>query len=264
MQRFITALVALAVMASCTNEKKILVLYYSQTGATKAVAEEFSTQLGADLCSFDVEEAYDGDFDQTVARCIKERESGFIPTLKPLGVDVAGYDVIFLGYPVWFGTYAPPVASLLQGEKFEGKTIVPFCTFGSGGLNTSSADLERALPGAGIIGGYGVRNARLQAAPSEVKRFLIAAGFVEGEMEVLPEYSQQVPVTDAEKTIFDEACGNYQFPLGTPLTFGSRETPWGTEYLFAVQGTSPDGRTSESAIYVTVTGGKAEFTQVVR
>lgn len=256
MKRIITALAAITVMTACTNEQKILVLYYSQTGATRTVAESISTQLGADICSFDVEETYDGDFNQTIARCQQEQASGFIPTLKPLSVDVAGYDVIFLGYPVWFGTYAPPVSALIEKEQFKGKTVVPFCTFGSGGLNTSSADLEKALPHAKIAQGYGVRNARVDKAPAEIARFLVRNGYLKGEPVNLPDYSQQIPVTETETAVFNEACSDYQFPLGIPQTYGARPTPWGTEYLFKVQ--------NGTTIYVTVTEGKAEFTQVVR
>ena len=254
----------LAILSSCSNEKKVLVLYYSQTGATKTVAEVFGTKLNADVVSIDVEEAYDGTFDETVARCLKEQQDGIVPTLKPIDVNVKDYDVIFLGYPVWFGTYAPPVGALLNEEKFEGKTIVPFCTFGSGGLDTSSNDLKKALPGAVVMEGYGVRNARISSAPAEVERFLIANGYIEGETEAVPDYSEQQPVTEEQAAIFEEACSGYQFPLGTPVSCGLRETPWGTEYLFTAQNASADGQVSQSSIYVTVADGKAEFTQVVR
>lgn len=264
MKHIIPALMALMIMVSCTNDKKILVLYYSQTGATEAVAQQFSARLGADIVSFDVEEAYTGSFDETVARCLEERASGFIPTLKPLDVKVEDYDIVFLGYPVWFGTCAPPVAALLQKESFEGKTVVPFCTFGSGGLDTSTADLREAIPLADIADGYGVRNARIAKAPAEVERFLIAKGFIEGANKPLPEFSAPQPVTDAQAAVFDEACGGYQFPLGTPVSFCVRETPWGTEYAFTAQNTTPDGQLSESTVFVTVTDGMAEFTEVVR
>lgn len=264
MKRLILAIAALSIMMSCTNEKKVLVLYYSQTGTTKVVAEEIGAQLGAEVVPFDVEEAYTGSFEETIARCLGDQENGFVPTLKPVGVDLKDYDVIFLGYPIWFGTYAPPVEALIQNEKFVGKTVVPFCTFGSGGLDTSSDDLKEALPEAVVAEGYGVRTARVASAPAEITRFLIAGGYIAGETEALPDYSEQQPVTDTEVAIFDEACGNYQFPLGTPVTFGRRETSWGTEYLFNARNTTQDGQIAESRIYVVVADGKAEFTQVVR
>ena len=82
------------------------------------------------------------------------------------------YDVVFLGYPVWFGTFAPPVITWLNNVDLSGKTIVPFCTFGSGGLDSSTRDLAAKQPNANILPGYGVRAARLAAMPKEVDQFL--------------------------------------------------------------------------------------------
>ena len=65
--------------------------------------------------------------------------------------NLSDYDVIFLGYPIWFGTYAMPIATLVKEQDFAGKTIVPFCTFGSGGLNTSTDALTKALPKAKVV-----------------------------------------------------------------------------------------------------------------
>ena len=243
---------------------KALVLYYSQAGTTKAVAEEIQAQTGADIMSFDVTEPYDGSYEETIQRCLAEREAGVTPELKPLDCDLSGYDLIFLGYPIWFGTYAPPVKALLASEKFAGKVIVPFCSFGSGGLLTSTADLKAALPDADIRDGYGVRTARVSHAAEELDRFLIENGWKEGEVEPLPDYSAQTPVTEGEAAIFDQACSGYQFPLGTPVTAASRKAPYGTDYLFTAESTDQDGNTSTSRIYVTLRDGKAEFTQVAR
>lgn len=252
-------------MASCTEGGKTLVLYYSQTGATKAVAEEFAAQLGADIVSFDVEDPYSGTFDETIARCLSEKAAGTVPALAALDVDLAKYDVVFLGYPVWFGTYAPPVASLLKEVDLSGKVLVPFCTFGSGGLNTSSADLKAALPGADIREGYGVRNARVKAAPAEIEQFLIASSFKEGVKEVLPEFSEQAPVTEEDVAVFDAACSDYQMPLGSPVTVGKRERIDGTEYLFVAESAGADGQVATSKIYVIAPAGQTpQFTQVVR
>ena len=177
------------------------------------------------------------------------------------------YDIIVLGYPIWFGTYATPIATLVKEQDFAGKTVVPFCTFGSGGLNTSTASLKEALPKANIVKGYGVRTARVDAAAKELDRFLKENGYKEGTVEALPDYSAQQPVTDAEKAIFDAACSNYQFPLGTPSTVGKRQTSDSTDYQFTVKGRGFNGEESTSIIYVTVSneaGAKPEFTEVVR
>lgn len=268
MKKTATLLAASLAIAACTStEPKVLVLYYSQTGTTKAVAEAIAEQTGADIASFDITDPYTGDFNETIARCMKEQQEGFKPELAELDVNIEDYDVIFLGYPIWFGTYAPPVEALLQAKNFEGKTIVPFCTFGSGGLQASVANLKAALPGATVLDGYGVRTARVAAAPKEVGKFLIKAGLVEGTVEEYGDYSEQQPVTEAEAEIFNTACSGYQFPLGTPVTCGSRATEDGTEYLFVAESLGMDGSKSNSKVYVIANrkdGGAPEFTMVDR
>lgn len=265
MKKILLALFAIMAISACKNETKALILYYSQTGTTKAVAEEIQNQTGADICAFDVVEPYTGTFDETIQRCNKERAENYIPELKDLECDLSEYDVIFLGYPIWFGTYAPPVQALLNAVNLEGKTIVPFCTFGSGGLESSVNDLRVALPLSEIKDGYGVRTARLHAISNELNCFLVESGYKEGELETLPEYSEEREVNEQEAAIFDQACSNYQFPLGKPSKVCSRQTNGSMDYIFTVENMTPDGRTASSQIYVTVWEGFApEFTRVVR
>lgn len=254
-------------LVTAATAQKILVLYFSETGTTKAVAEELQRQLGADIEAVEAVVPYTGNFQETVERSRRERESGELPAIKPLKTRMADYNIVFLGYPIWFGTYALPIATLVKEQDFVGKTIVPFCTFGSGGLNTSTDALRTALPKAKIQLGYGVRTARVAAAPKELDRFLIENGYKRGKVKKLPRYSAQKPVTDKERAIFDVACSNYQFPLGTPQTVGKRRTHDGTDYKFTVKGRGMNGAETTSTIYVTVgkePGAKPEFTEVVR
>ena len=246
---------------------KKLVLYYSQNGATQTVAEELQKQLGADIEAIECVDPYSGDFQATIQRSGQEREKGETPALNPLKSNLADYDTIFIGYPIWFGTYAMPIATLVKEQDFAGKTIIPFCTFGSGGLNTSTDALVKALPNANIQKGYGVRTARVAAAEKELDRFLKENGYKEGTVSPLPDYSAQVPVTDEDKAVFDAACSDYQFPLGTPETVGKRSTDESTDYQFTVKSKGPNGEEATSTIYVTVSkaeGAKPEFTEVVR
>ena len=256
----------MTVITSGFAQKK-LVLYYSETGSTKTVAEELQKQLNADIEAIEAVKPYSGNFQETMQRGQREMQSGETPALKPLKSKIADYDVIFLGYPIWFGTYAMPIATLVKDNAFASKTIVPFCTFGSGGLNTSSDALTKALPKAKIQKGYGVRTARVAAAAKELDRFLKENGYKEGTVAPLPAYSAQQPVTDADKAIFDAACSSYQFPLGTPLTVGKRTTDESIDYEFKVKSSGFGGGESTSTIYVTVgkeEGAKPEFTEVVR
>ncbi len=118
-----------------------------------------------------------------------------------------------------------------------------------------------------FLPGYGVRNARLAKAPAEVERFLIENGYMEGEVEKLPEYLAQQPVTSEDVKIFDAACGDYQYPLGTPVTVGKRTTSGSIDYRFTVRSKDVNGNDVEATIFVTVGKGadaKPEFTEVVR
>ncbi len=257
-------------MAGCSQnmeDGRSIVIYYSQTGATEQVAHEIARLLDADTQAIDVTEPYGGTYDETIARCLKEREAGVLPELKELKLDLSQYNTVFIGYPIWFGTYAPPVAALVKEVDFSGKKIVPFCTFGSGGLGASIKDLKAALADSEICNGYGVRNARIAKAPAEVERFLIENGYMEGEVEKQPEYSEQHAVNQEEIDIFNLACGDYKYPLGTPVTVGTRITSAGADYRYTVSGTAPDGSLTESIIFVTVENApdaKPEFTEVVR
>lgn len=270
-----TMLLALIGLSACNSEKKtaeqetqeeakpkVLVLYYSQTGTTKTVAEEIQKQLGADIEELVCEVPYDGDFNATIQRCQDEMADNEVPVMKPLQANIGDYDLIFLGYPIWFGKYAQPIGGLLHSQSFDGCKIVTFCTFGSGGLQSSTKALQAALPETEVIEGYGIRTARIDAVSEEVNRFLIEGGYKEGEIEPLPAFMEHHPVTAEEKTLFKQACGDYQFPLGTPKTVAVRETATSTDYEYSVA--TNEG---SSTIYVTVgkaEGAKPVFTQVIR
>ena len=247
------------------NEEAKLVLYYSQTSNTKTVAREIATRLGADIEEIIPLKPYEGDLQATVERCRQEREEGITPEIQPLTSDLSQYDVIFLGYPVWFGTYAPPVAALLDQVDLSGKKVVPFCTFGSGGLVSSMKDLAGKEPGAEILPGYGVRAARLKAVPYEVDQWLKRLGFLEGEYTKLDEFPEQHPVSDEEAAVFDAAVDGYPMLHAKAETVASRAIPDGVEYLFVAEDTGETAPQTRLQVYVTVKTGEAPvFTQVVR
>ncbi len=274
MNKLLALSAVLLLMCSCNQPKKshetqmkekILVMYYSQTGATQTVAQEIADLLGADTLRFDVEEPYNTSYKETIERCQKEMETNTVSKLKKINIDLTKYQVIFLGYPIWFGTYARPVMSLLAVYNFKGMKIVPFCTFGSGGLEASVKNLKEALPEAEIGNGYGVRNARIAKAPAEVKRFLTENGFLDGQIEPLPEYSEQAPVTPSDTEVFNAACGDYPMPIGTPVSVGKRTTQQGVDYLFKVTSKDREGNDMEATVFVTQENDtKPEFIRVVR
>ena len=272
--KMMLALVAMMLAAvSCgtkTEAQKVLVLYYSQTSNTKTVAQEIATRLGADMEEIVAVTPYDGDFQATIQRCMEERDKGVTPEIKPIAADLSKYDVIFLGYPVWFGTYAPPVAAFLNKTDLSGKKIVPFCTFGSGGLDSSVKDLKEKQPQAEILPGYGVRAARMAAVPKEVDQFLKAGAFIEGEYTQPEAFPEPHAVSEEEAALFNTAVGDYPMIHAQAKTVASRVIEGGTEYLFTAVDLPREGApqappAGEMKIYVTALEGEAPvFTQVVR
>jgi len=273
-KRLLLAATIVAMTAACGGAKqespKMLVLYYSQTGNTKMVAEEIANRLDADIEAIECVNPYDGDFQSTIERCMQEREQQLKPVIQPIQADLSKYDVIFLGYPVWFGTFAPPVAAFLEKADLSGKKVVPFCTFGSGGLDTSVKDLTARQPKAEILPGYGVRAARMAAVPKEVDQFLKAGGFIEGEYTQLEAFPEQHEVSETETAIFTAAVGDYPMIHAKAKTVAQRTIPGGTEYLFTAANLPREGETDTSSlgeikVYVTVLEGEAPvFTQVLR
>ncbi len=266
------ALVAMIAAASCGQKKeapKVLVLYYSQSDNTKAVAQEISTALGADLEEIVPVEPYNGTYDETIQRCIREREEEILPKIQPVLADVSAYDVVFIGYPIWFGTCALPMLTCLGEIDLSGKKVVPFCTFGSGGLFSSAADIANRQPEAEMLPGYGVRAARMKAMPEEVDQFLKESGFLEGDYVKLEDFPDAHPVSDEESAIFDAAVKGYRMINAKASKVTSREIPGGTEYQFialsASREATPDSKMVEITVYVTMKDGEAPvFTQVVR
>lgn len=276
MKRVIMLFAAVTMMVAAVSCKqntkkapKMLIVYYSQTSNTKVVADEIQHLSGADVEVVIPVNPYSGTYQETIERSAKEREEGILPEIEPLKANLADYDVIFLGYPIWFGTYAPPIATLLSKIDLNGKKVVPFCTFGSGGLESSVNDLKAKFPNAEILEGYGVRAARLEAVPYEVDQFLKANGFIEGEFVRLPDFSEPKPVTEEESAIFDKAVEGYRMLNAKASEVALRDIPNGKEYLFtAVNTPRPEGPqmpASEIKVYVTVQDGQEPvFTKVVR
>ena len=273
MKRILILAAMMLTAFSCAPKKvdapKILVLYYSQTSNTRSVATQIADKLGADLEEIIPVAPYDGDFRATIERSRQEFDGGVLPEIQPLQKNIADYDIVFLGFPVWFGTCANPLGTVLALPGWAGKKVVPFCTFGSGGLDSASHDIAEKLADSEVLPGYGVRAARLAAAPAEIDRFLKAGGFLEGEYEPLPEFPEAHEATEEEAAIFDAAVGDYPMMHAKAAEVAARAIPGGTEYFFTAldtpgfEGENAEPRTIK--VYVIALEGQApEFTQVIR
>ena len=126
---------------------KKLVLYFSVYGTAKKVAEEIARQTGADLTEIIPETPYDSNRDNynaLTAYAKKEHDEDMRPAIKN-DINIADYDTIFIGYPMWWYTFPMIIYTLFDKYDFSGKTIIPFNThMGShdGGTYDTIRELE--------------------------------------------------------------------------------------------------------------------------
>lgn len=108
--------------------QRMLVVFYSHTGNTRTIARHIQALTGCDLLDLEPVTPYPRDYDTVVSQAKKEKQQGFLPPLKnPLDM-VSRYDVILVGSPSWWGTFAGPVRTFLSTAALDGKTLIPFIT----------------------------------------------------------------------------------------------------------------------------------------
>ena len=136
--------------------KKILVAYFSASGVTKKVAENVASAANADLFEIMPQQPYtraDLNWMNKQSRStleMKDRNCRPAMAAKP---DVSGYDVILVGFPVWWYREPSIIDTFMESADFTGKTVVPFCTSGGSGLGDSASNMQLLAPGAKVLDG---------------------------------------------------------------------------------------------------------------
>lgn len=128
---------------SATN---ILVAYFSATGNTEGIAAELQNLLQADLYQIIPQVPYtqeDLNYSEDECRANQEQnDPSARPAISESLENMDDYDVIFLGYPIWWGQAPKIISTFLESYDFSGKVIVPFCTSGSSGIGSSASNLH--------------------------------------------------------------------------------------------------------------------------
>lgn len=134
--------------AKTTNGSgKVLVVYYSATGNTKAAAKSISDATGGDMFEIEPKEAYtndDLDWTNDNSRVSKEHDDESLRDVELKTTTVKNwdsYDTVFIGYPIWWYVAAWPVNTFVKNNDFSGKTVIPFCTSASSGIADSGQRL---------------------------------------------------------------------------------------------------------------------------
>ena len=138
-----------------TGKKNVVVLYFSATGTTKGAAKRIKKATGGKLIAIKAAEPYteaDLDYGDDESRVTKEHESADSPAkssvrpkisnLKSIKEAVKKADVVYIGYPIWWGEAPHIVYTLVEGVSLKGKTVVPFSTSISSGLGSSAKHLK--------------------------------------------------------------------------------------------------------------------------
>jgi flavodoxin len=139
------------------QDHKVLVAYFSATGTTKGVAEHIANGLNADIYEIVPEDPYtDADLnynDNNSRTTIEMNDPNARPAISGSVENMEQYDIIFVGYPIWWGEAPRIVSTFMESYDFSGKTIVPFCTSGGSGIGSSASNLERLTSGATWLDG---------------------------------------------------------------------------------------------------------------
>ena len=134
-----------------------LVAYFSATGTTAKAAKALANAVGGELYEIRPAVPYTSAdlnwMDKNSRSSVEMKEAGSRPALADTDAPVAGHDVIFLGFPVWWYVAPTILNTFLEAYDFTGKTIVLFATSGSSGLGKSADGLRSSAPGAKIVDG---------------------------------------------------------------------------------------------------------------
>lgn len=159
----------------------ILIAYYSRRGQnyvggkiidlpignTEVVAQKIERLTCGDMFRIDTVKSYPADYSQCTEIARQELRANIRPRLADKVDDMEQYNIIYLGYPNWWGTMPMAVHAFLESYDFTGKTIIPFCTHEGSGMGRSVADIRRLCPTATVLEGTAIRGSNASQADTE-------------------------------------------------------------------------------------------------
>lgn len=168
------------------DNKKVLIAYFSradenynvgyiQKGNTEIIAEMIAEETKGTLFHINTATPYPANYDECIALAKKEMNSQARPAIQEDAL-MEDYDVIFLGYPNWWGDAPMAVYTFVEKHRWQGKTVIPFCTHEGSGLGSTEGKLKKACPGATFLPGLAIQGTtaqrNLQSAKQSVKAWL--------------------------------------------------------------------------------------------
>lgn len=141
-------------------------------GNTQIAAEMIQELTGGDLFEIEAVRPYSEDYTACTEEAREELRKDARPELTAQVPDFEQYDVIYLGYPNWWGTMPMPVFTFLEQYNFEGKTIRPFCTNEGSGMGNSEADMKKRCPGATVQKGLAIHGGSVGGARPAIEAWV--------------------------------------------------------------------------------------------
>jgi flavodoxin len=154
----------------------VLIAYFSRSGNTRRIANLIQQEVGGTLYEIQVAVPYPASYNAVVEQAKKEIQAGHRPTLQSTLDQVESYDTVFVGSPNWWNTMAPPVATFLSEYDLSGKTVVPFCTHGGGGLGRIDRDIAKLCPQSTVLGSFEIYGGGREDARAGVSAWLSKLG----------------------------------------------------------------------------------------
>ena len=136
---------------------KTLVAYFSASGTTAKVAKKMAEAIGADLFEIKPEKPYTGadlNWQNKNSRSsVEMNDRSSRPAIAVKAADMPQYDVVFVGFPVWWYREPSIIDTFMESYDFAGKTVIPFATSGGSGLGDSAANMQKLAKGAKVVNG---------------------------------------------------------------------------------------------------------------
>ena len=147
-------------------------------GNAELIANWIAEETGGDLFSIKTQNKYSSDYDECLNQARRERDNNERPALVGRVNNIDDYDVIFLGFPNWWYTCPMAIFTFVESYDLSGKTIIPFCTHGTGGLSRTIRDLKNLLPeNCEVLEPIGVYRPEVKNSKSRVLDWLKKLGY---------------------------------------------------------------------------------------
>lgn len=146
---------------------------YIEKGNTHIVAEMIAAETGADLFHIETEKPYPAEYNLCIDVAKREKQSNARPAIKG-DVCVEDYEVIYIGYPNWWGEMPMAVYTFIEKHDWHNKTIVPFCTHEGSGLSGTERRIQAACTGGKVLKGLAIRGGTAQNEQKTVREAVVS------------------------------------------------------------------------------------------